>query len=135
MDIAALGIYAALFLALFFEVFLLISFLEKRPASRTAALPKRYPSTTIIVPCWNEERTIGGTLDSLLALDYPQDKLTIMVVDDGSKDNTGAVAAQYAQMHPGRIEYHYKENGGKWTALNYGLERTQAELVGCLDAD
>lgn len=135
MDIAALGIYGALFLALYFEVFLLVSFIEKRPAARTAQLPKRYPSTTIIVPCWNEEATIGGTLDSLLALDYPAQKLSIMVVDDGSTDKTGKVASEYAKRHPGRIVYHYKENGGKWTALNWGLSRIDTELVGCLDAD
>lgn len=135
MELGATGVYAALFLALYFEVFLLISFFEKRPAGRTKEIPKRYPSTTIIVPCWNEGKTIGGTLESLLALQYPMDKLNIMVVDDGSRDNTGEVARAYAQKHPGRIEYHYKENGGKWTALNFGIERTQAELVGCLDAD
>lgn len=135
MDMGAIGVYAALFLALFFEVILLISFFEKRPKERTDELPKRYPTTTIIVPCWNEGRTIGGTLESLLALNYPHDKLNIMVVDDGSRDNTGEVAKRYAQMYPGRIEYHHKENGGKWTALNFGISNTQSELVGCLDAD
>ncbi len=135
MDVAALGVYAAIFLALFFEVFLLISFFEKRPSPMSAARPKRYPTTTIIVPCWNEGATIGGTIESLLALDYPKDMLNIMVVDDGSKDNTGAVAREYAERYPTRVEYHYKENGGKWTALNFGISRTQAELVGCLDAD
>lgn len=135
MDAGALGVYAALFLALYFEVFLLISFFEKRPAPRTKEAPKRYPTTTIIVPCWNEGATIAGTLESLLALDYPKDKLSIMVVDDGSADNTPLAAAEYAKRYPEQIEYHRKDNGGKWTALNYGLERTQAELVGCLDAD
>lgn len=135
MEAGAFGVYAALFLALYFEVFLLISFFEKRPASRTKNLPARFPSTTIIVPCWNEEQTIGGTLESLLALDYPAEKLRIMVVDDGSKDGTGTAARAYATAHPNRIEYHYKENGGKWTALNFGIERCSSELVGCLDAD
>lgn len=135
MEAGALGVYAALFLALYFEVFLLISFFEKRPAVRTKVLPRRYPATTIIVPCWNEGQTIGGTLESLLALEYPKDKLNIMVVDDGSKDNTGEVARAYAERYPGQIEYHYKDNGGKWTALNFGIARCTSELVGCLDAD
>ena len=102
---------------------------------KTSKLPACYPTTTIIVPCWNEGGTIGGTIESLLALDYPKDKLSIMVVDDGSVDNTGAVAREYAARYPNRIGYHYKENGGKWTALNYGISRTRSELVGCLDAD
>ncbi|MDB5225796.1 MAG: hypothetical protein JWL87_748 [Candidatus Adlerbacteria bacterium] len=135
MEAGAIGVYMALFLALYFEVFLLISFFEKRPLARTGELPKTYPTTTIIVPCWNEGGTIGGTLESLLALDYPEDRLSIMVVNDGSTDNTGAVAAEYAERYPSRIEYFEKENGGKWTALNFGIARTKTELVGCLDAD
>ena len=65
MAIGALGVYVCLFLALYFEVFLLISFLEKRPAKKTAAMPRRFPTVTIAVPSFNEERTIAGTLDSL----------------------------------------------------------------------
>ena len=40
------------------------------------------------VPCWNEQNTVEKTLNSLLELDYPKDKLTIIAVDDGSTDNT-----------------------------------------------
>lgn len=127
--------YAFLFGALYFQVFLLISFLERRLHPRTshtfarAALPK----TAIIVPCWNEERTVAGTIESLLALDYPTDKLEILVVDDGSTDRTYEIASSYA-TDP-RVRVFHKENGGKHTAMNYGLVRTDAELIGCLDAD
>lgn len=134
MEAGALGVYIALFFALYFEVFLLISFFEKRPAARTEELPRRYPTVDIVVPVWNEERTLGGTLESLLALKYPKDKLSIVVVDDGSLDNTPAIAAQYAAQHA-QITYHRKTNGGKWTALNYAIERSSAEFIGCLDAD
>jgi cellulose synthase/poly-beta-1,6-N-acetylglucosamine synthase-like glycosyltransferase len=134
MEAGALGVYAALFLALYFEVFLLISFLEKRPDARTKELPKRYPTVDIVVPVWNEERTLAGTLDSLLAMEYPKDRLGIVIVDDGSRDSTPEIAARYANEYP-QVTYHRKENGGKWTALNYAIERSQAEFVGCLDAD
>ena len=134
MEIGALGIYVCLFFALYFEVFLLISFFEKRPSRKTAALPSHYPTVSIIVPSYNEEKTVARTLDSLLALEYPKDKLDIMVVDDGSRDSTRAVAEAYAAQHA-QIKYFYKENGGKYTALNFGIERSRAELVGCLDAD
>ncbi len=130
----SLGVYISLFLALYFEVFLLIAFLEKRPEKRSMTLPKHYPAVCIIVPCFNEVQTIGKTLESLLGLQYPKGQLSIMVVDDGSQDGTGAIAKSFAAQYE-EIRYFYKENGGKYTALNFGIERTSAEFVGCLDAD
>jgi biofilm PGA synthesis N-glycosyltransferase PgaC len=134
MDIGALGLYVCLFIALYFEVVLLISFFERKPSGKSAALPSRYPTVAMIVPCYNEEATLAGTLDSLLALVYPADKLEIIVVDDGSRDQTRAIGEAYAARHP-QITFHAKHNGGKYTALNYAIERTQADIVGCLDAD
>ena len=133
MDIGALGLYGTLFLALYFEVFLLISFLEQRPGRKTASRPARYPKVSMLVPCYNEERTVAGTIESLLALDYPADKLEILVIDDGSKDRTGEIAKTFT--HDPRVKYFYKENGGKYTALNFGIEHSDGELIGCLDAD
>ena len=75
MDAGALGLYVCLFIALFFEVFLLISFFEKKPEPKRHTLPSRYPSVAILVPCWNKGATLGATVESLLGLNYPQDKL------------------------------------------------------------
>jgi cellulose synthase/poly-beta-1,6-N-acetylglucosamine synthase-like glycosyltransferase len=134
MSLGALGVYLCLFMALYFEVFLLISFLEKKPLAKTAAKPRRYPTVTVLVPAFNEERTIAGTIASLLSLEYPKDKLEIMVVDDGSTDGTRAIAEEFARREA-RVRYFYKENGGKYTALNFGIEHSTSELIGCLDAD
>jgi cellulose synthase/poly-beta-1,6-N-acetylglucosamine synthase-like glycosyltransferase len=57
MDVALYGIYAVLFLGLYFEVFLFVSFFEKLPPSKTADQPARFPLVSMIVPCFNEERT------------------------------------------------------------------------------
>jgi cellulose synthase/poly-beta-1,6-N-acetylglucosamine synthase-like glycosyltransferase len=127
--------YPFVFIALFFEVFLLVTFLseparERRARTTTTLTPK----VAIVVPCWNEENTIKGTVDSLLALDYPADKLQIVLVNDGSTDNTKEVMDSYIG-HP-QVTVIHKENGGKHTAMNLGIERsTDAEYVGCLDAD
>lgn len=138
MDIHALILYASLFVSLFFEVFLLITYLEvkgeiKAEDERIAEGPSRFPSVTIIVPAWNEGETLVATIDSLLGLHYPQDKLSFILVDDGSTDNTWEVMNRY-KNNP-RFSIHKKENGGKHTAVNLGLEKTTSELVGCLDAD
>ncbi len=131
--------YFFLFISLNFEIFLLITYFENRKEIRKESKAqanvklKKYPSVTIIVPCWNEEKTVSKTIHSLLNLDYPKDKLKIMVVDDGSTDNTWSVVQKFAN-HP-QIELHTKENGGKYTALNYGISKLSTDLVGCLDAD
>jgi cellulose synthase/poly-beta-1,6-N-acetylglucosamine synthase-like glycosyltransferase len=134
MGILSLGVYGCLFLSLYFEVVLLISFIDKRPGKKTASLPARYPSVSMVVPCFNEGKTLGATIESLLNLDYPQEKLEIIVVDDGSTDNTREIGELYAAKYK-NIRYFYKENGGKYTALNFAISRSTSELVGCLDAD
>ena len=129
--------YPFLFLSMYFQVLLLISFFEnKRRIKREEDHEvKVYPTATVAVPCWNEERTLAATLDSLLSLEYPKDKLSIVVVDDGSTDNTLAIARAYEQSHKDQITVLTKENGGKHTAVNMALERSNSELFGCLDAD
>ena len=127
--------YPFIFLGLYFEVFMLLTFLSA-PAKERRLRPasEATPKVAIIVPCWNEETTIGGTVKSLLALDYPKDRLQIVLVNDGSTDNTRAVMDEY-RNHP-QITVVHKENGGKHTAINAGIEIAKdAEIVGCLDAD
>lgn len=134
MELASFGVLVCLFFGLYFEVFLLISFLEKRPEKKTTTLPSRYPSVSMIVPCFNEGKTLRATIESLLSLEYPKDKLEILVVDDGSTDNTRAIGEEIVRTHS-NVQYFYKENGGKYTALNFAIARSTSELVGCLDAD
>jgi cellulose synthase/poly-beta-1,6-N-acetylglucosamine synthase-like glycosyltransferase len=69
----------------------------------------------------------------LLALDYPKDKLEIILIDDGSTDETWAIMQKYREL--AGVKIFQKANGGKHTALNLGLSHTKTELVGCLDAD
>lgn len=130
-------VYVFVYLSLYFQVFLLVTFFEKRKSIKDEEKEllslKRYPSTTIIVPCFNEERTVVKTICSLLALDYPKHKLNIVIVDDGSTDNTWNVARRF-EKYP-QIKLLQKQNGGKHTALNHALARIETELVGCLDAD
>lgn len=130
-------IYPFVFLALFFESFMLVTFLS-RPArerrAESATLSEEMSRVAVIVPCWNEGTTVGGTVESLLALDYPQDKLSIILINDGSTDETGSIINSFAE-HP-QITALHKENGGKFTAMNLGIEHTKdAEFVGFLDAD
>jgi len=113
-----------------------VTFLEKR--RHIVKNPEnlellRYPTVSISVPVYNEESTIIKTVESLLSLDYPKDKIKIYIVDDGSKDNTWNVIQKFID-NPNVVLLH-KENGGKHTAVNLAIEKTDAEFFGCLDSD
>ncbi|MEK7642146.1 MAG: glycosyltransferase family 2 protein [Patescibacteria group bacterium] len=134
-DIATLSI---LFLSLYFEVFLLITYIERRKTlqgRKTVAAPAYagLPAVTIVVPCYNEEKTAAKTIHSLLALDYPADKLKIVAINDGSTDGTAAMLQTFAS-NP-QIQIIHKENGGKHTALNLAIAQATTPFIGCLDAD
>jgi cellulose synthase/poly-beta-1,6-N-acetylglucosamine synthase-like glycosyltransferase len=133
---STIAFYVFSFLSVYVQVFFLFTFFEKRKSIliRKGSIElSEYPGVTIIVPCYNEQSTIGRTVTSLLSLDYPKDKLHLILIDDGSKDNTWGVIQSFQSL--GNVRTFRKENGGKYTALNLGLEHTETPFVGCLDAD
>jgi cellulose synthase/poly-beta-1,6-N-acetylglucosamine synthase-like glycosyltransferase len=126
-----------LFISLYFEVFLLIIYIKHKNELETESALLSDGSnliyTTVIVPCFNEQKTVSKTIESLLDLDYPKDKLEILVVDDGSTDNTWDEMKKY-EKNP-QVRIYKKTNGGKHTVLNFGIEKANGEIIGCLDAD
>ncbi|MCF7843743.1 glycosyltransferase family 2 protein [Candidatus Gracilibacteria bacterium] len=114
-----------------------MSFFENRKKIKEEEFfeTEHYPTVTVAVPCWNEEKTLAATLDSLLSLNYPKEKLYIIVVDDGSRDGTFQIAQEYEKNNPQQIKALTKSNGGKHTAVNLALAQSKADLFGCLDAD
>jgi cellulose synthase/poly-beta-1,6-N-acetylglucosamine synthase-like glycosyltransferase len=97
-----------------------------------------YPGCTILIPARNEERVIQKTLEAMCSLDYPPDRLTIVVIDDGSTDGTADLVRGVAARHP-RVR-HFRippEEGGKGKsrALNLALRQVETEIVAIYDAD
>ncbi len=128
--------YILTFLSVYVQVFFLVTFLENRKkiVIRNGAVKlAEYPKVTIIVPCWNEEKTVYKTVHSLLGLNYPKDRIKIFLIDDGSTDGTLKAILKFSE-YP-NVKIFHKENGGKYTALNLGLEHIQTDFLGCLDAD
>lgn len=92
-----------------------------------------HPLVTIVVPCRNEERYIVECLDSILACDYPPDRLEVLVVDGMSDDGTRAVLADYAARHP---LVRMLDNPRRITpvALNLAIRAARGEVVVRMDA-
>jgi cellulose synthase/poly-beta-1,6-N-acetylglucosamine synthase-like glycosyltransferase/spore germination protein YaaH/peptidoglycan/xylan/chitin deacetylase (PgdA/CDA1 family) len=95
--------------------------------------PNYAPTVAVVVPAYNEEKVIVQTITSLLASDHPP-VFEIVVVDDGSTDDTYVRVRDVFSNEP-RVRLYTKPNGGKPTALNFGVSCTDAEIVVALDAD
>jgi cellulose synthase/poly-beta-1,6-N-acetylglucosamine synthase-like glycosyltransferase len=93
---------------------------------------KEFPFVTIIIPAHNEEGTIEKTIRSVLNLDYPNDKLEIIVVDDESNDNTYSIASKFTEI---KIIRNKHEGIGKASAVNSALRIARGEFFGVVDAD
>jgi cellulose synthase/poly-beta-1,6-N-acetylglucosamine synthase-like glycosyltransferase/peptidoglycan/xylan/chitin deacetylase (PgdA/CDA1 family) len=102
---------------------------EKRLAKQV--LPGN-PAVAIIVPAYNEEVNAVSSLQNLLRCDYPN--FSIIFVDDGSTDNTCEIVKAAFKDHP-KLVILSKPNGGKSSALNYGIAQTSADYLVCIDAD
>ena len=94
------------------------------------------PKISLIVPTKNEELVIKRCLDGILDLDYPKDKLEVIVVDGNSIDDTCKICSEYSKQHPSLIKLLAEEKSkGKPAALNLALSVATGEIVGLFDAD
>lgn len=105
---------------------------NKYPPSYLELKNNEFPKVSIIVPAYNEEVNVIKTIENLLLQDYPN--FDIVFVDDGSKDSTYQKITD-AFKNNELVKINTKPNGGKASALNYGIALTQNEFVVCIDAD
>ncbi len=94
------------------------------------------PRVTVIVPAYNEGAMVRIALESALACDYPRDRLEILAIDDGSKDDTWDHIQAVAEAHPDVVTaIRQPKNAGKREALRTGFLRATGELVVTVDSD
>jgi cellulose synthase/poly-beta-1,6-N-acetylglucosamine synthase-like glycosyltransferase/spore germination protein YaaH/peptidoglycan/xylan/chitin deacetylase (PgdA/CDA1 family) len=112
----------------------ILAALQQRKEKRivTPIMPVDPPLVSIIVPAYNEEVNAVRSLHNLLQCDYPA--FEIIFVDDGSSDSTYRKVNDAFGHHP-KMQVLTKPNGGKASALNYGIAHSSAEYVVCIDAD
>lgn len=89
---------------------------------------------SVIIPAYNEENEISMCIDSLLRVDFPIDKFEIIVINDGSTDNTKIIVEEYVKTHS-NIKLINKNNGGKASAQNIGLKYSRGKYILITDAD
>ena len=121
------------FMSIFF--YLPLAIYEKY-FKRNTDIPLLMPPLTVIIPAYNEENNLGKTLDSIIEADYPNKQ--IIVVDDGSTDQTYTIASKYKRKSSSSRNGYCiikKRNGGKASAINLALRFATGQIVIIVDAD
>jgi glycosyltransferase involved in cell wall biosynthesis len=103
----------------------------RRLRAREIAKDEITPSVTLIVPAHDEEDVIGRRVENLLELDYPVDRLELVVASDGSTDRTNEIVASY----DGRVRLLDCERAGKLPSMNRAVRETESEVVAFGDAN
>ena len=122
-------------LTIFGYINYLKSFREKKAVD---ASHYDFPSCTILIPAHNEAMVIGATVESMLKLEYPKEKLTILVINDGSKDETASIVQEFVKRDPRVVLFTVPpgEGGkGKSRALNLALKQVKSDVIAIYDAD
>ena len=88
---------------------------------------------SVIVPAFNVEQYLAQCLDSLVSQSL--ESIEVVVVNDGSSDETGSIADGYQLRYPDVVSVHHKPNGGLSDARNFGIDRATGEYIGFVDSD
>ena len=105
-----------------------------RPAAPVS--PHEAPRMTVIIPAYDEGAMVLQSIESVIKAEYPQDRLEILVIDDGSRDDTWEHICRAVARYPGRITaLRHECNRGKREALALGFSRARGEILVTIDSD
>ncbi len=111
---------------------------SRKEKKKIDSLTFDFPKVTILIPAHNEEKVIAYTIEAMLNLDYPKDKLDILVINDGSSDRTAEIVEECTKRDT-RLRLYNVPKGeggkGKSRALNLGLKQTNSQYIAVYDAD
>lgn len=133
------GIYSVLIfflLFLFGWLFRVVLWIIYRPAKASGRMLKNWPSVSVIMPAFNEERSVARAIEAVLSSEYPEDSLELICINDGSTDGTLEIMKIMKAAYPGRIKIvDTGKNVGKKKAIARGLKEAAGEIVVLTDAD
>ena len=132
MEFITIVIYLSIYIGLITTTFFILSFMDDKKKKKLFFNDDELPFVSVIIPAYNEEKSIAGTIESILKSDYPKDKFEVIVINDGSNDNTLKVAKKFEKRG---VRVLSKKNGGKGNALNFGIDKAKGEIIFSMDAD
>jgi len=130
IDYLYFGIY---YVMLFSSTLWLLMFFSNRKKLLKSSKVNDKPSITFLIPAFNESKNIKKCINSVLNLNYPKEKIDIIVINDGSTDRTKKICEEFEMK--GLIKLVNQKNSGKASALNRALKFVKTGLIATLDAD
>ncbi len=112
---------------------LILLFIDKFNRSRTRQFRPFEPGVTIIIAAYNEEKVIGRKIENCLKLDYPQDKMEVIIASDGSTDKTAEITRSYESSGVRLLDFPRRR--GKVNVLNEAVEQARKEIIVFSDAN
>lgn len=132
LDIMLIGVYT--FMLYSSILWLVVFFKHKNKIFTTHSSKINFPSVTFLIPTYNEEKNIRKCIEKIFSLNYPKNKINVIVIDDGSTDKTSEIVKQCQKKYP-NLKLLKQKHKGKAAALNFGLKHVKTELVISMDAD
>lgn len=127
-------VWITYFVGLYFAIFWFLTFINVGIPKDHVRKLKKFPLVTIAIPVYNRESTVAMTIKSALALNYPKDKLEILVIDHGSSDKSLEVMKKFGDKIK-IISIGRKPGERKGKPMNVALAQAKGEFFVCLDAD
>lgn len=123
-----------MFVALYFFSFFVIITIKNRKELFAFPIPKKAYFVSVIIPVYNEEESVQETIEHVMNLDYPKNKLEVIAINDGSKDRTKEIIRRLEKKYS-NLKLLDKKNSGKADSINQGIKIAKGELVAVVDAD
>lgn len=135
MDFITIVYLAYAFIAFYFLFMFILLYVQNKREIFEYPKPDKLYSLSMVIPCYNEEKSIGDTIQKLVDQDYPSLK-KIIVVDDCSTDSSYKIIKEYEKKYERVVAVQTPKNTGKAAgAKNYGAKFVETELIGFTDAD
>ncbi len=134
METVMIIILILMFIAIYMISFFLILLFKNHSRLFDYPKPTKNYSVSIIIPAFNEEKSIGETIEHVIGINYPKKFFEVIVINDGSTDNTLKILREYSKKYP-QLKIIDKKNTGKADSLNQGIKIARGELVGVVDSD
>lgn len=135
MEFLTILYFVYTFIAFYFLMIYILIYFQNRKYIYETIEPDKIRSLSIVIPCFNEEKSIGKNIEAFLASDYKGLK-KLIVVDDCSTDNSYEIIKKYAKKYPRVIAIQTPKNTGRASgAKNFGIKYVKTELIGFSDAD
>ncbi|MFC1666162.1 glycosyltransferase, partial [Nanoarchaeota archaeon] len=125
-------IYFSIYVGLIATTFYILSYLDYKKKERKFFSEDKFPFVSVLIPAYNEEKTIARTIESILKTDYPRDRFEIIVINNNSKDKTFEISKKYENSI---LKVYTEKKQGKACALNFGLSKAKGEIIFTMDAD